>query len=411
MNIVHVVVSDSDGGAARAAYRINTAINNLNDANYKSNMLVLNKNTIDNSVHTVLNSISKRVIYKLKKGINEKSIDKYNNSTFFSNDIMGIDISKEKIIRECDIINLHWVNNAMLSFEYLEKLKRLNKTMVWTLHDMCPFTGGCHYDEGCEKYKGKCGKCKVLNSNVDKDLSYKIQKKKIQLFSNMNISIVGCSNWITKCARDSKILENKRCINIPNPINHNVFKPLNKEFARKALNIKSEKKIILFGAMSSDSDKRKGYEQLIESLKKMDLEKYKIVIFGNETNDKYLNRITNATYIGKVYDDFTLSLIYNCADVFVAPSIQENLANTVMEALACGTPVTAFKIGGMEDMIKHEFNGYLANPFKTSDFANGIEWCIENTNELSLNAREYVINNYKSNIIANKYIDLYTSTK
>lgn len=405
MNIVHLVCTD-DGGAGRAAIRVNDSINRR-IVNGKCRVLVARKTKQIDKLYT----LGGTKINKLKRIINNEtnklSIKRYKTSSLFSNSIKGFNICQHDLIKDSDIINLHWINGGFLSYYELKKLSKLKKTIVWTLHDMWPFTGGCHYDEECGRYKTNCGNCKVLRSNREKDLSTKIQKKKEKIYSDMNITIVGCSNWITECAKESKVFNNKLCVNIPNCIDIETFKPIDKEIARNILNIKTNKKIILFGAMSSTSDARKGFKFMLEAMKILDRDKYIAVIFGNSSEECEIEKYIETIYMGQLSDDYTLALLYNVADVFVAPSIQENLANTVMESLSCGTPVVAFNIGGMPDMIKHEINGYLCEPFKYESLCEGIEYCTKNTVQLGKRARKYVEDNYTYEIIGKKYTELY----
>jgi len=408
MKIVHVVSSDT-GGAARAAIRINESLSGLENSAIENKVLVVNRITSSEKTESIATTKFKKLQIVLYNIFNKFTIKKYNPSSLFSNSVMGFDISTCKDIIDCDIINLHWINEGMLSYDSLKQLKALNKPIVWTLHDMWSFTGGCHYDEECGRYKENCGNCKVLKSNKNNDISSSILKTKMKIYENMNITIVGCSNWITSCAKESTVFKDKNCINIPNAINTKVYKPISKEIAKDILNIETQKKIILFGAMSSTSDVRKGFKYLLESVKYLDKDKYLAVVFGNNDINEDIEKYLETKYFGKLSDDYTLNLLYNAADVFVAPSIQENLANTVMESLACGTPVVAFNIGGMADMIKHKYNGYLSNSFDSEDLAKGIIYSVENNEELGSNARLYVVNNYDYNEISKRYYDLYES--
>lgn len=406
MNIVHLVTTDI-GGAARAAIRINEAINKSKSKEYNSKIIVANKSSINTNIYT----LEKNKFYKIKRVIyyfiNRISLCKYSPKQPFSNEIIGFNVLKYKEIEKADIINIHWINGGMISYSTLNKLKNSNKKIVWTLHDMWAFTGGCHYDEECGRYESKCSKCKVLNSQNKNDLSTVIQNKKSKIYSNFDINIIGCSKWISESAKKSSLLYDKYNINIPNPINVDIFKPINKEIAKDILNIKTDKKIILFGAMSSTSDKRKGFSYLLESIKKLEKDKYLAVIFGNKNENSEIEKYIETKYIGQLLDDYSLSVLYNCADVFVAPSIQENLANTVMEALSCSVPVVAFNIGGMSDMIKHKLNGYLSKPLDSDSLTIGIKYCTENTIEMGKYARKYVLENYTYEIIGEKYRNFY----
>jgi len=210
-------------------------------------------------------------------------------------------------------------------------------------------------------------------------------------------------------AESSKLLTNPQVLNIFNPIDTVLYKPIKKETARKFFNLPLNKKIILFGA-AKISDKRKGLSYLLEALNILDINGFKdilLVTFGKNSEIESLTVESKA--INYLSDENKISQLYSAADVFVLPSLEDNLPNTVMESLTCGTPVVAFKVGGIPEMVKHKINGYLANVADSSDLANGIEWVLNKSNysELSANARNYAIKEFSEEVIANKYIELY----
>nr|WP_295255855.1 glycosyltransferase [uncultured Blautia sp.] len=406
MKIVHIVSKDT-GGAARAAIRINTA---LNQVQCESSVLVLHKST-NEDVREIMHN---RFVWRIFKGIrkiNEINISKNHLKGKFYEPIIGIPLEKNKIIQEADVINLHWINDGMLTYKEILKLEKLGKKIVWTMHDMYPFTAGCYYDNECGKYKDSCKKC-ILAEDALKREKYiqKIFRKKYAVYQRTNITFVGCSNWISNCARRSTLTKKHDVYTINNPIDMSIFKPIEKEMAFKKFNIVTSKKVIAFGAMQSDSDPRKGYKYLIKTLKYLNSEEYLLVVFGNNDNSK-----TNSFYdfevksVGKIESDDQLVALYSMADVFVAPSVQENLSNAVMESLACGTPVVAFNIGGMPDLIENKKNGYLAEPYKADDLAEGIKFCTENNLENA--CITYVKNHFDMKLIGNRYKSIYSGEK
>jgi glycosyltransferase involved in cell wall biosynthesis len=278
---------------------------------------------------------------------------------------------------------------------------------------MWAFSGGCHYDGECERYIEKCGSCPMLGSSKVNDLSRRIWKRKKRAWKDIDLTIVSPSTWLADCAKKSSLLKDRRVEVIHNGIDLNIFKPLQKEQARNILGISQDKKIILFGAMSATSDRRKGFKHLEKALSKletMDHSQYMLVVVGASEPQNPLQFGFECLYAGRMYDDVTLSLLYSAADVFVAPSVQENLANTVVESLACGTPVVAFDIGGMPDLIEHKNNGYLAKPFEPEDLARGIEWILEDEerkNRISQKAREKAVECFEIKKVAKQYLKLY----
>ena len=408
MKILILNTSDSGGGAARAAYRLHKS---LLTHGVDSIMLVKNKYSNDQLIYSLSNTKSQKVLSKIIPVIDRLPIRSYKNKTqtLFSPSRVG-ERNLIKRINEInpDIVHLHWVNAGFLKIEDLKKIKA---PIVWSLHDMWAFTGGCHYDEMCNAYKKNCGKCKVLGSVKENDLSRKLIKYKIKNYKQIkNITIVGLSNWIYKCAKSSNLLKNMKHVNLPNPIDIALFKPFDKEKARELWNLPKDKQLILFGAMGATTDPRKGYIELKEAIKKLKSNKnIEFVIFGSNKpkNAPDFGFITH--YLGNLTDDISLVTLYSAVDVMVVPSIQENLSNAIMESLACATPVVGFAIGGNSDMISHHKTGYLVKPYDTNDLANGIEWVLNNKdyNTLCTNARAKVLNEFDSNIVAKKYITLY----
>ncbi len=404
MKVLHLNTNDNFGGAARAAYRLHQALN-AHSNSVKSEMLVLKKGTDDPDVHLLSNSL----FHKARPLLETIPLRKYKNreQVPFSSSWVPFSGIVNKIEElNPDIVHLHWVNGGLLR---IEDLAKINKLIVWSLHDMWAFTGGCHYDEECGKYILGCAACPILRSDKKKDLSYKIFKRKQNTYNRIqSLTIIGLSKWLASCASNSSLLKNRVVKNLPNPIDTGVFKPLEKKIAREILNLPRHKKLILFGAMGGTSTRRKGFIELSDALNLID-ENTEIVIFGSNEPKESQGFKQKPRYLGHVNDDVTLRLIYNAADVMVVPSIQENLSNAIMESLSCGTPVVGFDIGGNSDMIGHKINGYLAKPYDSADLANGINWVINDADKESLSkaARDKVLKCFDSKIVAEKYLDLY----
>lgn len=411
MKVLHINSYDIHGGAANAVYRINKA---LNFCGVDSKVLVKKKFSTNktiysirrvkfNNVRTTCREIYEQIYlrpYKRKKNV------------IFSIAKAGMNIIDEDILKEADIIHLHWINDGMISLKQLKKLSALKKPIVWTLHDMWPFTGGCHYSGNCNKYKNLCGQCNILGSYKEKDLSTEIFNEKKKIFNDMNLEVVCCSNWLASCAKESKVFENKNITVIPNCIDENLYKPIDKQIAKKILNLDINKKYILFGADNSTSDVRKGYKYLIkglEILSQSELSKdVELIVFGGEKGEEIMPFPTR--FLGILNDDISLNIVYSAADIFVAPSLEDNLPNTIMESLFSGTPVVAFNIGGIPDMIKHKFNGYLAEEKNSTDLCRGIQYILSNKDDyekIRSNCRSFVVENFNEEKIANEYEKIY----
>ena len=284
---------------------------------------------------------------------------------------------------------MHWFN-SFLSIKSLEKLFALNKPMVFMMHDMWLFTGGCHVAGDCKKYRDECGACPLISSERDMDISYQNFRDKEILFEHNNAVITGPSLWIVECAKQSPILKKQRVEYIPNMIDTQVFRPVkDRDALRKKYGLPEGKKIILFGAADRGTGNRnKGFAYLSRAVQELDPEQYHLVIFGNTGADLGISDIYGRTLLGYVEKEAQMAEIYNLANVYVTPSLQESFGFTVCEALACGTPVVAFPVGGILDQIVHEQNGYLAKLKDVEDLKKGIIYCIENENILREKARE-----------------------
>ena len=407
MKILIVNTYDIEGGAARAAYRLHTS---LLSCGIDSQMLVQNKSSDDYTVVTETGKI-KKYINKLRPIIDSIPTKFYKNKTktLFSPAWVPFGNIVDKINEiNPDIVHLHWICKGMIKVEDIAKIKA---PIVWSLHDNWVFTGGCHIMWECEKYKDKCGACPRLGSDNENDLSRKVWNRKQKVFNQkQNMTIIGLSRWLNECSKKSTLLKDKRHISLPNPIETDIFKPFDKNLSRELWNLSKDKKLVLFGAMSATSDPNKGFKELSEALRKLDKnDEVEFVVFGSSEPKESQNFGLKTHYLGHLHDDVSLVTLYSAVDVMVVPSLQEAFGQTASEAMACGTPVVAFGHTGLLDIVDHKKNGYLATPFDTTDLKDGIEWILNNEHydELCQNAREKVMREFDSQIVAQKYIELY----
>jgi glycosyltransferase involved in cell wall biosynthesis len=403
--------SDGRGGAYAAVYRLHKG---LLETGTDSTLLVSDKTRDD---HTVLSPASKLMKgwTKLIPAVDHLPLTLYTQREKTPYSIQWLPdrlVSRVAQISP-DIINLHWINAGFLQIETLAKFKQ---PLVWTAHDMWPFTGGCHYSGECDKYTQSCGHCPQLNSQQDGDISGWVWWRKAKAWKNLNLTIVTPSQWLADCARNSSLFQDLRIEVIANGLDIQRYKPIEKNTARNLLGLPQDKQLILFGAMTATSDRRKGFHLLLPAIKKLSQweiwqHKLELVVFGASEPVNPPDFGLKTHYLGRLNDDISLALVYAAADIFVAPSIEDNLPNTVMEALACATPSVAFKIGGMPDMIEHQENGYLAHPFEVEDLALGINWVLEDTeryNQLCIRARQKVAQEFTLELQAQKYLELYS---
>ncbi len=328
-------------------------------------------------------------------------------STSFQPDII---LSKVKELNP-DIIHLHWTCSG---FVKIETLKKLNKPLVWTLHDSWAFTGGCHIPLDCERYKEKCGECPALGSMSDRDLSRWIWNRKSKAWRGLDLTLISPSNWLADCVRSSSLFRGKRVEVIPNGLDVGAMSCIDKKFARKMFSLDPDKKYILFGAVNATSDKNKGFHHVGTALRSVSKELAalgcELLVFGGYEPVGSSDFGLKTHYIGYLHDEMSMNLLYSAADVFVAPSLQENLPNTIMEAMACGVPAVAFSVGGISDLVDHKLNGYLAQPYNTDDLAQGLLWVLSNRpfwEQLSCAARETIKAKFDINHVADMYNDLY----
>ncbi|RPJ79078.1 MAG: glycosyl transferase, partial [Alphaproteobacteria bacterium] len=240
MKVIIVSQSDIRGGAFRAAHRLHIGLRRIV---VDSKMLVDNKISDDPSVYGPESKFD--ILYsKARSFIDRIPLRYYNrHKTVFSPAWIGKNLAEHECLKNADIINLHWITNGFISIKGIAKLAKFNKPIVWTLHDMWAFTGGCHYAGSCEKYKTKCGACPQLLSNKDRDLSRKIFGKKLKYFSNMNLNIVAPCNWMRDRVKESFLLSDVPLYVIPYGLDTDVFKPVEKTVARSILNLPLDKKI------------------------------------------------------------------------------------------------------------------------------------------------------------------------
>ncbi|MCR4665182.1 MAG: glycosyltransferase [Paludibacteraceae bacterium] len=314
----------------------------------------------------------------------------------------GTDISQLPEVREADIIHLHWINHGGLSLRNIQQLQALGKLVVWTMHDMWPFTGICHHAYDCTAYETQCTQC-PQNAGV---LAKNTFIAKCVMWKRLHF--VGCSEWIASLARRSHLTKNSKICSIPNPIDTTLYYPVSKQEARKRLGLEPYGKYVLFGAMNTTSE-MKGFQNLREADKLIASDEVQYLVFGRNAGYVVSLLSHKGKSLGYVNDEHLKTLIYSAADVFVTPSLAENLPNMIMEAMACGTPCVGFQIGGIPEMIDHNVNGYVARHKDAADFAEGINRVLASRDEWGIAARKKVMNTYSEEKVANQYIELYKS--
>jgi glycosyltransferase involved in cell wall biosynthesis len=400
---------DARGGAAIAARRLHTGLRSIG---VDSRMLVQEKASDDPFVIEPATPL-RRALTAFRPMFDSLPLRFYpkRQRITFTPAMIPDRISRETTKLNPSIIHLHWIAAGFLRIETLAKLGR---PLVWTLHDSWAFTGGCHLPFDCLRYRQSCGACPTLGSSRDKDLTRRIWTRKQKAWEGLNLTVVAPSRWLADCARSSTLFREKRIEVIPNGLDMTRFRPIDQGIARDILSLPRDRKLLMFGGVHAASDPNKGFLYLAEALRKLSAqgwgEKAEVLVFGSPEPDSAPDFGLKCHYLGHVHDDVTTALLYSSADIFVAPSIQENLPNTVMEAAACGTPSVAFKIGGLPDLVEHGRTGWLARPFETDDLAKGLVFLLEDDEkcrEMGYAARNKVVSDYALERIACRHRELY----
>jgi glycosyltransferase involved in cell wall biosynthesis len=309
-----------------------------------------------------------------------------------------------------DVINLHWVA-GFLDAQYFFSAISEQKRVVWTLHDMNAFTGGCHYDQGCGKYNDRCGACPQLGSDNKRDLSNQIWERKHAVFSRTppeSVHIVALNQWMAEKVKNSTLLQKFPITVIPNGLDVELFSPRDRYVARKALEVPNEAKVVLF-VSDSLSNNRKGFGILVQALEALgDVKNIFLISLGR--GKPAVEPSTPLLNLGHIENDRLLSLAYSAADVFVIPSLQDNLPNTVVESLSCGTPVVGFSVGGIPEMVRPGITGCLAPPEDVDSLRAGIVRLLNDTTKqknMRANCRRIAVEEYSFEVQAGRYVNLY----
>lgn len=412
MKVLILNTSERTGGAAVAAGRL---VNALRKAGTSVRMLVRDKQTADPDVVSVSSSYIKRKLSFVRFAWERWVIyacNRFSRKNLFQVSLAdtGVDVSRLSAVKEADVIHLHWINQGFLSLEDIRKLIATGKPIVWTLHDLWPATGICHYPGACTRYREVCENCPMMIPHPLCDLAKATFRKKFRLdFSK--VTFVGCSRWITEKARQSAVLKKADFHAIPNPIDTTVFKRMDKVKARKKFNLPTDRCLLLFAA-AKVSDTRKGAVYLAQACRLLQAEgidTFEIVVLGQSSEELDGLFPTRIHSLGYLSDAASIAAAYSAADLFIIPSLEDNLPNTVMEAMACGTPCVGFRTGGIPEMIDHWINGYVAAYQDAGDLADGIAWGLQHPDRAALSdaCLAKVASHYSEAVVAEKYNSLY----
>jgi glycosyltransferase involved in cell wall biosynthesis len=409
VKVVHLSHSDSTSGQFRAAYRVHRAmVNQGMDSTMHVGLKFLDDPTVEGAVRGV-----DRMRFRARGFASRCVCDVARLTTGRHSplDMLPSGLPGRLNRSDTDICNLHWVSSELMS---IEDVGAIEKPIVWTLHDMWTFCGTEYYVEDTPEARFRHGYSPGSRSSTERglDIDRWTWNRKRKAWTRP-MTIVSPSTWLADCARSSTLCRDWRIERIAYPLDTTTFRPMPRPLMREWLGLPAEATIIEFGAMGGTSDPRKGADLLLAALERPEVKSLPGVrglIFGQSAPARPLPVSIPLTFAGRLTDDYGLVAVYAAADVMVVPSRKDNLPQTVLEALACGVPVVAFRVGGMPDMIEHKVNGWLAEPFDVEDLARGIAWVVENRErnaELSRAARAGVMARFTESVIAAQYRDLY----
>lgn len=319
----------------------------------------------------------------------------------------GLPISRTGAFREADVVHLHWVNQGFLSLTELQRILRSGKKVVWTLHDMWPVTGVCHHAGTCTKYHEHCHDCALLCRPGQDDLSSTVFGQKAKVYATAPITFVACSQWLAGQAKASGLTKGHRVVCIPNTYDADLFHPADQAAARQQLQLPQDKRLLLF-ASHKVTNAQKGLDYLLRAFRYLTDQNIGLIVVG-QMADQVRGQLPFTVYsMGYVTDEARMAAIYQAADLFVTPSLEENLPNTIMEAMACGTPCVGFCVGGIPEMIDHQHNGYVADYKNEQDLAAGIRWTLQHGATAGKLAAEKALATWNERVVAQQYINEYT---
>ena len=408
MRILIVNTSERTGGAAVAASRLMMALNNNG---VKAKMLVRDKETDTLTVVGLPKSpmnrwrfLWERLVIFFRLHLQRRHLFEVDMAN------VGADITKLREFQEADVIHLHWINQGMLSLGGIRQILRSGKPVVWTMHDIWPATAICHVTLGCRHFTTQCCHCRLLpGGGADKDFSTTVWQRKRRLMDEGTIYFVACSHWLESEAKKSALLKGQKVTSVPNPIDTHIYKKGNRQEARQRLGLPLDRKLILF-ASQRVTNENKGMSYLIEACRQLtDIPQLGVIILGGHAEEVVDQLPLEAYPLGYINDERRIVDVYHAADVFVLPSLSENLPNTIMESMACGVPCVGFRVGGIPEEIDHKKNGYVAEYANADDLARGIRWILSEADygQLSEQAIHKVAHNYSQRSVASQYIEVY----
>ena len=408
MRVLIVNTSELTGGAAIAASRLTDA---LNRHGVDAKMLVRDKQTSRATTLRLPQRLRLRAAF-LSERLGIWAVNGFRRAGLWAVDSAssGVDITHLPAFREADIIHLHWVNQGLLSLDQIGKILDSGKPVVWTMHDMWPCTAICHHACDCQHFHTHCHDCPQLQRPAANDLSWLVFERKMRTYAHARMTFVACSQWLAGEARKSALLREHDICSIPNTYDSALFHPASQAEARRRFGLPAQGKLLLF-ACQKVTNSRKGLDILFDALQSSQLsqltEDLRLVVVGQMAEGvqhRLPFPVHAIVYLSAPAD---MAALYQAVDVFVTPSLEENLPNTIMEAMACGTPCVGFRIGGIPEMVSHLQNGYVARYRDADDLACGILHCLEHQQSFAQQAAAHAAATWNEEVVAHQHIALY----
>jgi glycosyltransferase involved in cell wall biosynthesis len=400
---------ESYGGAARATLRLHRA---LLRAGITAEMVVGIQSSDDATVHGPRSRIGKGLALA-RPSLGDLVLAAYRrrDTTAFSIGVFPGRWHLGEPGSVPDLIHLHWIASDFLPFW---KLRRFKVPLIWTLHDMWPFTGGCHYAGQCEAYRDSCGSCPQLGSRRTYDLSRLLVRSKRHAFGKLPLVVVCPTSWLADRARESFVFRGADIRVIPNGVDVEVFRPLEQSLARDLLRLSPTAKYVLMAAIKGLEDPRKGGPFLLEAMRsirnKYPEQDIRLLVLGSKFSNQAAHAGIDIHFAGHVHDDAAVALYYGAADVVAIPSTSEVLPNVAVESMACGRPCVTFAIGGMTEVVTSGETGFVVPAFSSDAFALALTDCILNPStwlDMSKKARGKALRDYDICETTRQYLDVY----
>ncbi|MBC2601080.1 glycosyltransferase [Puniceicoccus vermicola] len=311
-------------------------------------------------------------------------------------------------LNEFDLVNFHWISQFV---DHAKVFPRLKVPVVWTLHDQNPFTGGCHYDFGCERWRQGCGSCPQLGSDSERDFSAKawLRKKEVYQRVGEGMHIVTPSEWLGKLAQESPLLGSHPVRVIPYGVPTDIFHPGGRSGLRSAFKIGDMDRVILF-VSDNLNNRRKGFQVLRDALRALRPRTGSrvVVLSVGVGSENDLGEFEHH-HLGTLRKEELVSAAFSAADIFVAPALQDNLPNTLLESLACGTPIVGSRSGGIPDAVRPGKTGWLFDSGSSHSLHDVLAEALSSEELLDMRkeCREMALQRYSLEVQARKYISLY----